>query len=207
MTRTNEERRGLGANIVQRLLPHRRPFLFVDRIKRYGLGEVRSIEASLEISVSHPVFDGHFPDWSVWPGVYVIEGLGQTTQLLATLEAIRRAGLERQDESLGLDALDALDAAYSLRPGATPSEEGLALLEQISRSPVVGLASRVDIRFLEPVLPGCRLDYRAEWTREQNGVLGFDVEALVGGRPVARGELGASINTRIPLRSEDPKGR
>lgn len=210
MTRTNEERRGLGANIVQRLLPHRRPFLFVDRIKRYRLREGRSIEASFEISISHPVFDGHFPDWSVWPGVYVIEGLGQATQLLATLEAIRRAGAERQHESLGLDALDALDAAYSLRPGATPSKEGLELLERMSRSPVVGLASRVDIRFLEPVLPGCRLDYRAEWTREQNGVLGFDVEALVRGRPVARGEIGASINTRIPLHSEhseEPEAR
>ena len=198
MTRPSEEYRGLGANIIQRLLPHKRPFLFVDRIKRYRLGEARSIEASLQISVSHPVFDGHFPHWSVWPGVYVVEGLGQTTQLLATLEAIRRAGAERHDESLGLRTLDALDAAYSLRPDATPSDEGLALLEEMSRSPIIGLASRIDVRFLEPVLPGCRLDYRAEWTLEQNGVLGFDVEASVRGRPVVRGELGASINTRIP---------
>jgi 3-hydroxyacyl-[acyl-carrier-protein] dehydratase len=198
MTRPSEEYRGLGANIIQRLLPHKRPFLFVDRIKRYRFGEARSIEASFQVSVSHPVFDGHFPDWSVWPGVYVVEGLGQTTQLLATLEAIRRAGAERHDESLGLRTLDALDAAYSLRPGATPSDEGQALLEEMSRSPIIGLASRIDVRFLEPVLPGCRLDYRAEWTLEQNGVLGFDVEASVRGRPVVRGELGASINTRIP---------
>jgi 3-hydroxyacyl-[acyl-carrier-protein] dehydratase len=201
MTRAHKEHRGLGANVVQRLLPHRRPFLFVDRIKRYRLGEVRSIEASLQISVTHSVFDGHFPDWSVWPGVYVVEGLGQTTQLLATLETIRRAGAERDDETLGLSALEALDAAYSLRPSVGPSEEGLALLDEMSRSPIAGLASRVDVRFLEPVLPGCRLDYRAEWTLEQDGILGFDVEASVGGRPVVRGELGASINTRIPRRS------
>jgi 3-hydroxymyristoyl/3-hydroxydecanoyl-(acyl carrier protein) dehydratase len=162
---------------------------------------VRSIEASLQISVTHSVFDGHFPDWSVWPGVYVVEGLGQTTQLLATLETIRRAGAERDDETLGLSALEALDAAYSLRPSVGPSEEGLALLDEMSRSPIAGLASRVDVRFLEPVLPGCRLDYRAEWTLEQDGILGFDVEASVGGRPVVRGELGASINTRIPRRS------
>ncbi len=57
------------------------------------------------------------------------------------------------------------------------------------------------------MLPGCRLDYRAEWTLEQDGVMEFDVEASVGGRPVVRGELGASVNTRIPRRSEDPKRR
>ena len=48
MTRTSEEHRGLGANIIQRLLQHRRPFLFVDRIKRYRLGEARSIEAAFQ---------------------------------------------------------------------------------------------------------------------------------------------------------------
>jgi 3-hydroxyacyl-[acyl-carrier-protein] dehydratase len=198
MTGAHQEYRSLGANVVRHLLPHRRPFLFVDRIKRYRLGDARTIEAALQISLSHPVFDGHFPHWSIWPGVYVVEGLGQTTQLLATLDAIRRAGAERGDETLGLRTLDALDAAYSLRPGSAPTNEGLALLEEISSSPIVGLASRIDVRFLEPVLPGCRIDYRADWTLDQNGVFGFEVEASVAGRPVVRGELGASINTRIP---------
>jgi len=198
MTGAHQEYRSLGANVVRHLLPHRRPFLFVDRIKRYRLGDARTIEATLQISLSHPVFDGHFPHWSIWPGVYVVEGLGQTTQLLATLDAIRRAGAERGDETLGLRTLDALDAAYSLRPGSAPTNEGLALLEEISSSPIIGLASRIDVRFLEPVLPGCRIDYRADWTLDQNGVFGFDVEASVAGRPVVRGELGASINTRIP---------
>lgn len=198
MTGAHQEYRSLGANVVRHLLPHRRPFLFVDRIKRYRLGDARTIEAALQISLSHPVFDGHFPHWSIWPGVYVVEGLGQTTQLLATLDAIRRAGAERGDETLGLRTLDALDAAYSLRPGSAPTNEGLALLEEISSSPIVGLASRIDVRFLEPVLPGCRIDYQADWTLDQNGVFGFEVEASVAGRPVVRGELGASINTRIP---------
>ena len=198
MTGAHQEYRSLGANVVRHLLPHRRPFLFVDRIKRYRLGDARTIEAALQISLSHPVFDGHFPHWSIWPGVYVVEGLGQTTQLLATLDAIRRAGAERGDETLGLRTLDALDAAYSLRPGSAPTNEGLALLEEISSSPIIGLASRIDVRFLEPVLPGCRIDYRADWTLDQNGVFGFEVEASVAGRQVVRGELGASINTRIP---------
>jgi 3-hydroxyacyl-[acyl-carrier-protein] dehydratase len=198
MTGAHQDYRSLGANVVRHLLPHRRPFLFVDRIKRYRLGDARTIEAALQISLSHPVFDGHFPHWSIWPGVYVVEGLGQTTQLLATLDAIRRAGAERGDETLGLRTLDALDAAYSLRPGSAPTNEGLALLEEISSSPIVGLASRIDVRFLEPVFPGCRIDYRADWTLDQNGVFGFEVEASVAGRPVVRGELGASINTRIP---------
>ena len=169
-----------------------------------SLGEARSIEAALQISVSHPVFDGHFPDWSLWPGVYVVEGLGQTAQLLATLDAIRgRRGSARRRGPRASDARCCSTPRYSLRPGATPSEEGLALLEGLCDAPrVVGLASRIDVRFLEPVLPGCRLDYRAEWTLEQNGVMAFDVEASVGGIPVVRGQLGASVNTRIPRRSQ-----
>ena len=202
MTRADREYRGLGANVVQHLLPHGRPFLFVDRIKRYRLGETRSIEASLQVSLTHPVFEGHFPEWAIWPGVYVIEGLGQTAQLLATLESIRRAGAERGNEALGLSALETLDAAYSMRPSIASSEEELQLLQTMSRSPIVGLASRVDVRFLEPVFPGNRLDYRAEWNLEQNGILGFEVEASVAGRPVVRGEIGASINTRIPYRAQ-----
>ena len=198
MRRTNEEFRGFGANVVERLLPQRRPFLFVDRVKRFRLGERRSIEASLQISVNDPVFEGHFPHWSLWPGVFVVEGLGQPAQLLSTLDAIRRTGAERGDEALGFRGLDALDSIYSLGPNAGISDDALGLLKDLASSPVVGLATRIDIRFLEPVLPGCRLDYHVQWAREQNGILAFDVEASVGGKPVARGELGASVDARIP---------
>ena len=157
--------------------------------------------------MSHPVFDGHFPDWSLWPGVYVVEGLGQTAQLLATLDAIQSAGAAREDAGSG--SVPSMRSTRSIRFGraplrrkkAWPCSKGLRALR------VVGLASRIDVRFLEPVLPGCRLDYRAEWTLEQNGVMAFDVEASVGGRPVVRGELGASVNTQIPGHSQRPNRR
>ena len=62
----------------------------------------------------------------------VVEGLGQTAQLLASLDVIRKAGAERNDEGLGLRTLELLDAGYSLRPSATPSHEGLALLQELA---------------------------------------------------------------------------
>ncbi len=207
MTRTSEEHRGLGANIVQRLLQAQGgPFCSsIGSSATAGRGPLHRSGVS---NVGEPSrVRRTFSRLVLVARVYVVEGLGQTAQLLATLDAIKSAGAARQDAGLGLRTLDALDAVYSLRPGATPPEEGLALLEEVSRSPVVGLASRIDVRLLEPVLPGCRLDYRAEWTLEQNGVMVFDVEASVSGRPVVRGELGASVDTRIPRRSEDPKRR
>ena len=72
----------LGADVVQMLLPHRRPFLLVDAIDAIVLGPRPMLCAHKMVSANEPVFEGHFPGLSLWPGVYTIEGLGQTTNLL-----------------------------------------------------------------------------------------------------------------------------
>lgn len=60
---------------IQSILPHRYPFLLVDKISL--LNESKYIEGYKNISISDPVFQGHFPDYPIYPGVLIIEGMAQ----------------------------------------------------------------------------------------------------------------------------------
>jgi len=66
---------------IQKILPHRYPFLLVDRITT--LKEGVYIEGYKNISISEPVFQGHFPDHPIYPGVMIIEGMAQAGGVLA----------------------------------------------------------------------------------------------------------------------------
>jgi len=66
---------------IQKILPHRYPFLLVDRITNLKQGE--SIEGYKNVSISEPVFQGHFPDHPIYPGVMIIEGMAQAGGVLA----------------------------------------------------------------------------------------------------------------------------
>ena len=66
---------------IQEILPHRFPFLLVDRI--ISLEKGISIEAYKNVSISEPIFQGHFPDHPIYPGVMIIEGMAQAGGVLA----------------------------------------------------------------------------------------------------------------------------
>ena len=66
---------------IQKILPHRYPFLLVDRVTE--LEEGKSIVGYKNVSISEPVFQGHFPDHPIYPGVMIIEGMAQVGGVLA----------------------------------------------------------------------------------------------------------------------------
>ncbi|MCF8029431.1 MAG: 3-hydroxyacyl-ACP dehydratase FabZ [Desulfohalobiaceae bacterium] len=65
---------------VMRLLPHRYPFLLVDRIEDFEPSSW--LTALKNVSVNEPFFQGHFPGYPVMPGVLIIEALAQAGGLL-----------------------------------------------------------------------------------------------------------------------------
>ena len=65
---------------IRKFLPHRYPFLLVDRVLECEPGE--SIVAIKNISINEPQFTGHFPEQAIMPGVLIIEALAQATGLL-----------------------------------------------------------------------------------------------------------------------------
>jgi len=66
---------------ILRYLPHRYPFLLVDRVLEIHKGE--SITALKNVTYNEPFFPGHFPGRPVMPGVMLIEALAQATGILA----------------------------------------------------------------------------------------------------------------------------
>jgi 3-hydroxyacyl-[acyl-carrier-protein] dehydratase len=73
---------------IEAILPHRRPFLFVDRVVR--LDPDRQIVAELDLLPEAPFFAGHFPGHPLMPGVLVTEALAQTSGLLLGLTRFQR---------------------------------------------------------------------------------------------------------------------
>ncbi|HEX3865211.1 MAG TPA: 3-hydroxyacyl-ACP dehydratase FabZ, partial [Gemmatimonadaceae bacterium] len=72
-------------NEILRYLPHRYPFLLVDRVLECRPGE--SITALKNVTYNEPFFPGHFPGRPVMPGVMIIEALAQATGVLAFVSA------------------------------------------------------------------------------------------------------------------------
>lgn len=70
---------------IQRLLPHRYPFLLVDRVVE--LEPNKRVLAYKNVSINEPFFQGHFPGKPVMPGVLVIEALAQAGGLLTQLSS------------------------------------------------------------------------------------------------------------------------
>jgi 3-hydroxyacyl-[acyl-carrier-protein] dehydratase len=72
---------GFDISKVMEFLPHRYPFLMVDRVIETHKGE--SLSALKNVSVNEPFFQGHFPGQPIMPGVLILEALAQATGLLA----------------------------------------------------------------------------------------------------------------------------
>ena len=70
---------------IQKYIPHRYPFLFVDRV--LALEKGHSIIATKNISVSDIILQGHFPHHPVFPGVLIIEGLAQASGILGSFSS------------------------------------------------------------------------------------------------------------------------
>ncbi|MBJ7538405.1 3-hydroxyacyl-ACP dehydratase FabZ [Marinomonas transparens] len=70
----------MDVNEIRRYLPHRYPFLLVDRVVELNLGD--SIVAYKNVTINEPFFNGHFPHHPVMPGVLIIEAMAQAAGVL-----------------------------------------------------------------------------------------------------------------------------
>lgn len=74
---------------IREILPHRYPFLLVDRVLDYELE--KTLTAIKNVTINEPFFGGHFPDRPVFPGVLILEALAQASALLASHSAEAQA--------------------------------------------------------------------------------------------------------------------
>jgi 3-hydroxyacyl-[acyl-carrier-protein] dehydratase len=80
---SNDAKPVLDIEGIQRLLPHRPPFLLVDRVLAFE--KDTSLTAIKGVTMNEPFFTGHFPGHPVMPGVLILEALAQAAALLACL--------------------------------------------------------------------------------------------------------------------------
>lgn len=92
---------------IMALLPHRYPFLLIDKVLDYTPGE--SLTAVKNVTMNEPVFTGHFPGMPIFPGVLILEALAQATGILGF-----KTVTERSDNELYLFA--AIDEARFKKP-------------------------------------------------------------------------------------------
>lgn len=96
---------------IQKLLPHRYPFLLVDRVVEFE--PYKRIVGIKNVSINEPFFQGHFPGHPVMPGVLVIEALAQAGGLLTQLSQ----GTDAQGKLFYLVKIDNAKFSRMVVPG------------------------------------------------------------------------------------------
>ena len=137
----------MGINEIREYLPHRYPFLLVDKVTELTIGE--SIVAYKNVSINEPFFNGHFPEHPIMPGVLVIEALAQACGIL------------------GFKTVNKLPA------------DGY----------VYYLVGSDNVRFKRPVMPGDRLELRAQVERTKRGIWKFQCRASIDGEVACEADI------------------
>ena len=81
-------RTGMDIGDILKILPHRYPFLLIDRV--IELVRMKSIVALKNVTITEPFFQGHFPDKPIMPGVLIVEAIAQAGGLLLLTEVPNR---------------------------------------------------------------------------------------------------------------------
>lgn len=159
----------LNIDQIRRYLPHRAPFLLVDRVVDIiPVGDTGNtaqnkvgtrVIAMKNISYNEPWVVGHFPEFSIFPGVLIIEAMAQAS-------------------------------SFSLYPYYENDIEGLA---RDFRLILVGVE---DVRFRKPVIPGDCLMIETKVMKQRGKLWVFKAEASVDGQRVAEAEILANLSMK-----------
>lgn len=156
----------LGIDQIQKFLPHRAPFLLIDRVleihPKGDLGDLSSdskvgvkVVAIKNATFNEAHFQGHFPGFAIMPGVLILESMAQA-------------------------------ASMSLYPYLKDKIGG----EQEFSCILVGIDG---VRFRKPVVPGDQLRIETTVTKGRAKIWGFHCEATVDGQKVAEADLLANL--------------
>ena len=123
----------LDINEIRAILPHRYPFLLVDRIVEM---EAERIVGIKNVTFNEPFFMGHFPDFPVMPGVLIVEAMAQTAGVLV-LKSLGGRG----DKLVLLVAIENARFRKPVVPGDTLRMEMKVLKRKASVAKMAGIAT------------------------------------------------------------------
>ena len=136
----------IGIEEIMRRIPHRPPFLLVDRAEEYRAH--RSIVGIKSVSINEPYFVGHFPGRPVMPGVLIIEALAQTGGVLMS----KSLQVDVENKGIMFISVDNCRFRHPVKPG------------DVLRMPVEVLRARGDVfKFRGRGLVGDKVAAEAEF--------------------------------------------
>jgi 3-hydroxyacyl-[acyl-carrier-protein] dehydratase len=143
----------LDINEIRAILPHRYPFLLVDRIVEMDAERVIGIK---NVTHNEPFFQGHFPDFPVMPGVLIVEAMAQTAgvQVLASIP-------DRASKLVLLVAIESARFRRPVVPGDTLRMEMAVIKRKASVAKFAGRAT-VDGKLVAEVEVMCKLADKEE---------------------------------------------
>lgn len=102
----------LDVNEIMKILPHRYPFLLIDRVIDVVPNE--SIEAYKNVTIGDHIFQGHFPGHPIYPGVMILEGMAQAGGVLAFKSMV---GEDLDNKVVYFMCIDKAKFRRPIRPG------------------------------------------------------------------------------------------
>jgi len=137
----------LDVEQIKKLLPHRAPFLFLERLTDIRPGE--SATGYKAVSFNEPHFQGHFPDFAVMPGVLIVEAMAQAAGALV----VHTLGVTSDNRIVYFMTIDKARFRHPVRPG------------DMLRIPVKALRRRGPVwRFAGEAFVGDKLCAEAEFS-------------------------------------------
>ncbi len=100
---------------IQEILPHRFPFLLIDRVTDLQIGT--SIEAYKNVTIGEQIFQGHFPNHPIYPGVMIVEGMAQAGGVLAFKSASKDEQEAAKDKVVYFMSIDKCKFRSPVTPG------------------------------------------------------------------------------------------
>jgi 3-hydroxyacyl-[acyl-carrier-protein] dehydratase len=143
----------LDINEIRDILPHRFPFLLVDRILEL---EAERIVGIKNVTITEPFFTGHFPDFPVMPGVLIVEALAQCAGVLV-LKNIP----DRHNKLVLLVAIENARFRKPVVPGDTLRMEMKIIKKKASVAKMAGVAT-VDGQVVAEAEVMCKLEDKEE---------------------------------------------
>ena len=156
----------IDCSIIMKMLPHRYPFLLIDKVTELEPGV--SAVGIKNVTVNEPYFQGHFPDQPIVPGVLLLESLAQLTAVMYGSEALPA---DTNWEKISEKDFEGLDLAGS----------------------VGYLAEIRNVKFMSLVKPGDTLELHAKKGASMGRLMQIKVFAKVGNATVVEDMLTVSV--------------
>jgi 3-hydroxyacyl-[acyl-carrier-protein] dehydratase len=169
---------------IKELLPHRYPFLMVDRVDDIVLWE--SARGVKNVTLNEPIFQGHFPEDPVFPGVLIVEALAQTAAVLAMM-SLESASDKRDDENFAPNFPERDKAA-------SPSLTLPQRKPTTNKQNLVYFMTIDNVKFRKPVRPGDSMELHVTKEQIRGNVWRFQGRAIVRENLMAEAKFMAMLD-------------